>query len=649
MCGIAGLWNPDQLPARSTLNRMIATLHHRGPDGRGIYIEGPIGLAHSRLSIIDLDGGAQPLSNEDGTIWVSFNGEIFNYLELRAMLIGQGHHFATQSDTEVLVHLYEEYGDDFVQHLNGQFAIALWDARASRLVLARDPVGVRPLFYSWQGRQLAFASEIKALLSVPGQSRGWNTDGLASTFTWWAALPPTTVFQGVHCVPPGHLMVIDSKNEKVKRWWEWPSPQTAEDRYSSGVVDEDALADELQALIIDAVTLQLRADVPVGTYLSGGLDSGIIASAANPLTNNSLRSFSLAFSETEFDESDHQRQMAEHLGTLHSSLTCSQADIASSFPRTIWHAETPLVRAAPASMMQLAGSVRDAGLHVVLTGEGADEVFGGYDIFKEAKIRRFIAAQPNSLGRVRILERLYPYLAASPVRMRAMSQNFFAQDAQLIDTPWFAHSTRHATTRRTLGFFNADIQDQLKAWDPYAPMRKLLPNTIDNWPPLAQDQAVEATSLMSNYLLSSQGDRMAMAASIETRYPFLDPRVIAFGASLPPRLKIRGLIEKLLLRKAFVNKLPKLIAARPKQPYRTPDSTAFFDAGSPRPWVADLLDKRSINTAGLFDAEAVSRLVKKCGAGRAIGFGDNMAFMGVLSTMLVHQQFIDKNAGPITL
>ena len=641
MCGIAGLWNRDGKPAPATLKAMIATLHHRGPDGVGFHLDGPVGLAHSRLSIIDLAGGAQPMSNEDGTVWVSCNGEIFNYPELRAELIHRGHRFSSQSDTEVLVHLYEEYGKKFLEQLNGQFAISLWDARAQQLLLARDPVGIRPLYYAWQGRQLAFASEVKALFAVPGQVRDWNNAGLASTFSWWCALPPDTVFKGVQNLPPGHLMVVGDNGHRVEPWWTWPSPDTDRSWSDANACNEDQLAEELHALIVDAVRLQTRADVPVGTYLSGGLDSAIITAAVRSRSAAPLRSFSLTFDDAEFDESAHQQTLASHLGTSHSSVRCAHADIAGGFERAVWHAETPLVRAAPAPMMHLADSVRNAGFKVVLTGEGADEVFAGYDIFKEAKVRRFIAAQPTSHRRRRILERLYPYLASSPVALRGMSQRFFTQGAEQVDKPWFAHMTRLATTRRALSFFTLDRQQELLSWDPYSSLRESLPDGIDDWPALARDQAVEATTLMSGYLLSSQGDRMAMAASIETRYPFLDPRVIAFGARLPSRLKMRGLIEKLLLKKAFSRELPASITHRTKQPYRTPDSAAFFESGRPLEWVADLLDAPSIAKAGLFDPAAVSRLVAKCGAGRAIGFGDNMAFMGVLSTMLVQQQFIE--------
>ena len=643
MCGIAGLWNPVDPPTREALQAMISTLHHRGPDGTGFHLDGPVGLAHARLAIIDLAGGAQPLANEDGTVWVSFNGEIFNYPELRAGLQARGHRFATASDTEVLVHLYEEHGDDFVEHLNGQFAIALWDARRQRLLLVRDRVGIRPLYYADLGAGLAFASEVKALFALSALPRRLDAAGLASVFSWWSALPPGTVFEGVHSLPPGHRLVVDARGRQLVRWWDWSFP--AEPVVATA--DEDALADELHALLVDAVRLQLRADVPVGAYLSGGLDSSIITTIVRRHTDTPLRSFSLTFDDAEFDESAHQRELAAHLGTRHSSIACSREDIAAGFARTVWHAETPLVRAAPTPMMRLAGSVRAAGYKVVLTGEGADEVFGGYDLFKEAKIRRFIAAQPGSTRRRRLVERLYPYIATSPAAARALSQGHFATGLDRTDAPEFAHMTRLATTRRSLPFFTPDWQQRLARHSPTAALAAMLPPDFGTWPALCRDQYVEAHTLMSGYLLSSQGDRMAMAASIEARFPFLDPRVIDFASRLPPRLKIRGLLEKRLLRQAFAHELPASITRRAKQPYRVPDSASFFDEQRPRPWVAELLSEGTLREAGLFDATAVGKLVAKCAAGRAIGFGDNMAFMGVLSTMLLHRQFI-RPAGALT-
>ena len=620
---------------------MVDAMAHRGPDGTGLHLDGPVGLAHARLAIIDVAGGHQPLANEDDSVWVSFNGEIFNYLELRSELISRGHRFSTHSDTEVLVHLYEEHGDDFLRHLNGQFAIALWDARRQRLLLARDRVGIRPLFHVQVGDRLAFASEAKALFTLPEVPRRLDPAGLASVFSWWSALPPGTVFEGVRSLPPGHLLTCDASGMTLQRWWDWRF-----DVEPDAPTDDDALADELHALMVDAVRLQLRSDVPVGAYLSGGLDSSIITSIIRRHTDTPLRSFSLTFDDAEFDESVHQESLVAHLGNAHSSIACSRADIAAAFARTIWHAETPLVRAAPAPMMRLAGSVRAAGYKVVLTGEGADELFGGYDLFKEAKIRRFIARQPGSPRRRRMVERLYPYLATSPSAARALSQGFFAHGLDQVERPEFAHMTRLSTTRRVLPFFTPEWQQRLAAYVPADALAAILPPEFDRWPAMGRDQYVEANTLMSGYLLSSQGDRMAMAASIEARFPFLDHRVIEFAGRLPPRLKMRGLLEKRLLKKAFEHELPASITRRSKQPYRVPDSASFFAAGQPLPWVAELLSPARLQEAGLFDPVAVGKLLSKCAAGRATGFGDNMSFVGVLSTQLLHEQFI-RPAGPL--
>lgn len=642
MCGIAGLFSPSQPPRREELLAMIGTLGHRGPDGHGTWHDGPVGLAHARLAIIDPEGGAQPMATPDGAVQLVFNGEIFNYIELRAELQRAGHRFLTESDTEVLLHAYLAWGDDFLPRLNGQFALALWDGRCQRLLLARDGVGIRPLFWTRVGQRLAFASEAKALFALPEVPRRLDPAGLAATFGWWAPLAPGSAFEGIHCLPPGHRLVVDAQGQQLQRWWDWDFSVT--DPFAP--VDEDALADELHALLVDAVRLQLRADVPVGAYLSGGLDSSIITTIIRRHTQTPLRSFSLTFDDAEFDESEHQQLMVRHLDTQHSAIGCGRPHIAAAFARTVWHSETPLVRTAPTPMLRLADSVRAAGYKVVLTGEGADEVFGGYDLFKEARIRRFVAQLPGSARRSRIVERLYPYLARSPGGSNALAQRFFTGGPLDADDPTFAHQTRLATTRRAWAFFTPDLQQALARHDPAAQLQARLPADFGGWLPMARDQYVEAHTLMSGYLLAAQGDRMAMAASIEGRYPFLDPRVIAFAGALPPRLKMRGLHEKLLLRQAFARELPPQIGQRTKQPYRSPDSASFFEHGAPLPWVAELLSPACLQDAGLFDAPAVSRLMAKCAAGRASGFADNMAFVGVLSTMLLHQQFVRGDGPP---
>lgn len=651
MCGIAGLLAlPGAAPPdKDELLGMVGALRHRGPDGQGVWQQGPVGLAHARLSIIDLAGGAQPMANEDGQVLVTFNGEIFNYVELRERLVARGHVLRTTSDTEVLVHLYEDHGPAFVEHLNGQFALALWDARRQRLVLARDRVGIRPLFHARVGGRLAFASEVKALFTLPGLQPRLDAAGLAETFSYWAVCPPRTAWEGVQALPPAHRLIIDvaQGRERLERYWDWPFDASPAPGWSN-----ERWAEELRERLVEAVRLQLRADVPVGAYLSGGLDSSIITTAVRRFTDTPLRTFSLTFADKEFDESGAQQELVRHLGTQHSAVEARGDMIASAFPRMVRHAEAPLLRTAPVPMMLLADSVRAAGYKVVLTGEGADEAFGGYDLFKEAAVRRFVARQPGSPGRAALLSRLYPYLSHSPMAGRAMTRAYFVAGPERGTEPHFAHMMRAATTRRALGLFHPDWRNRMAAHSPEEALARAVPPGFAQWPALARDQYVEANTLMSGYLLSSQGDRAAMAASVEARYPFLDHRLLEFSCRVPTRLKLCGLHEKVLLRRAFEPHLPASIAARVKQPYRAPDSASFFEraAGAGvdslrlREETAELLDPAHLRDAGLFDAAAVDKLVAKCRVGRAIGFGDNMAFVGIVSCMWLHRQFVRRRA-----
>jgi asparagine synthase (glutamine-hydrolysing) len=409
------------------------------------------------------------------------------------------------------------------------------------------------------------------------------------------------------------------------------------------IAQPDEAAAQLRALLVNAVRLQLRADVPVGAYLSGGLDSSSIVSLIKHFTDTPLRTFSIRFEDRDFDEGEYQQRMVDFLGTRHTTVRCTGQAIADAFPDTIWHAETPILRTAPTPLFLLSAAVRTSGYKVVLTGEGADEVFGGYDLFKEARIRRFWARAPESTWRPRLLERLYPYLPHSPTAQGAFAHRFFGQMLDQVEQPHFAHFPRWVTTRRAWRFFSPAVKDALRTWDPYAAIGRMLPSEAAGWRPLSRDQYVEAHTLLTGYLLSSQGDRMAMAHSVEARVPFLDHRVVEFGSRLAPGLKIRGLNEKYILKRAMGGLLPASIHRRTKQPYRAPDSQSFFVAGKPVAYVAELLSESRVRHAGYFDPAAVRRLFEKCRRGAAIGFADNMAFVGILSTMLVDELFLRRS------
>ena len=640
MCGLAGFAGgaaptPED---RRELQRMAATLRHRGPDAHGIHLAPGIGLAHTRLSIIDPATGQQPLHDGTGAVWTVFNGEIFNYLELREELQREGYAFRTRSDTEVIVHLYHRHGDRFVERLNGQFAIALWDARRQRLVLARDRAGIRPLYHARARGRLWFASEVKALLAALPECARLDPDGLVQAFTFWGPADPDTLFEGVRSLPPGHLLAVEADgSQTLTRYWDWEFPDAGAPATFASL---DEAVDELRALLLDAVRLQLRADVPVGAYLSGGLDSSGIVALVRQAGIASVRTFSVTFDDDEFDEREQQQAMVRHLGTEHTTVHCTRRDIAEAFPALVRHTEAPVLRTAPVPLMLLSGEVRRSGYKVVLTGEGADEVFAGYDLFKEAKVRRFWARRPDSAWRHLLLGRLYGYLPHSPVGTPGFARAFFAQGLEHIGRPVFAHAPRWATSRRALAFLSPDLRQRAMAFDPLAFQERRLPPDAARWAPLSRDQYVEAKSLMAGYLLSSQGDRVAMANSVEGRFPFLDHRVVEFANRLPPRWKLRGLTEKHILRKALEPLLPSAIARRAKQPYRAPDASSFFEDGRPADYVAELLSPPRIRDAGLFDADKVAMLLAKCRRGRAAGFGDNQAFVGIVSTMLLHDTFI---------
>ena len=640
MCGIAGI---AALSAQTQISvmavrRMLPPLRHRGPDDSGVYLDpnGRIGLGHTRLSIIDLAGGAQPMANEDRTVWVSFNGEIFNYLELREILLKAGHRFSTHSDTEVIVHAYEEYGDDFVQHLNGQFAIALWDANRQRLLLIRDRVGILPLFYARRMDQLLFASEIKALLPLLAESPRISPAALDQIFTFWAPRSPNTLFEGIFEVPPGRLVALENGQVRESVYWDWRFPE--QDDYLAG--SDAELTEQLYELLADATRIRLRADVPVGAYLSGGLDSSALVALIRRHSAAPLKTFSIGFEDKSLDESAFQQQLVEYLGVEHSRILCHDRDIAEDFPATVFHAETAILRTAPTPMRRLSRLVRDAGYKVVLTGEGADEALGGYDLFKEAKIRRWWARHPQSEWRPLLLKGLYPYLETTGAQAQTYLRSFYGIGLDHPDQPGFSHLTRWYTTAQCKVFFSPELTAALRE-DAAAQLTGQLPPAFGGWHPFNRAQYLEAKTLLGGYLLSSQGDRMLMANSVEGRFPFLDHRVIEFANRLHPRLKMRGLNEKFLLKQAMASHLPPQILNRHKQPYRAPDIPAFFSAQPPA-YVDDLLSEAKLKRYGYFDAKKVRFLVKKARGGSAIAYKDNMALVGILSTQLCHDHFIER-------
>lgn len=650
--------------------RMVGALRHRGPDEFGAWRDERAFLGHSRLSIIDLVTGQQPLTSEDGRRWIVFNGEIFNYIELARELEDLGHVMRTRSDTEVIIHAYEEWGERCVDRFNGQFAIALWDTDRRALFLARDRYGVRPLYIAQHDGHLLFASEVKALAAWPGFHPAVDPGAVAEVFTYWVTVPPRTVFEGVVQLPAGHTAVLElderarpaaetaqravtvhettvmsapgwPRGLSLRRYWHPTFLPADEDRRFVGKHEQRRLADELRERLVQAAVIRLRADVPVGAYLSGGLDSSAIAAIIHRYTDRRLKTFSVGFEDRAFDESDWQRMMVAHLGTDHRLITVGAEDIARDFPAVIWHAETPILRTAPTPLYALSSLVRGENYKVVLTGEGADEVWAGYNIFREAKVRRFWSRRPQDERRALLLTRLYPYLELSPPQFLT---RFYGQGLDRPDEPFFSHRPRWSNTGMMTTFLSDGATTSLRCGEPEQRLAAALPAEFFDWGPVARAQYLEMTTFLAGYLMSSQGDRMLMGHSVEGRFPFLDPDVGAFASTVPASVKLQSLNEKSLLKQAVADLLPPAIVARDKQPYRAPDSAGFTGAAG-RALVSERLGQPALRAAGFWQPERVANLLSKWETGRLTAARENMAFVGLLSAQLLVQQFGPELAG----
>ncbi len=637
MCGIAGILNLSNSPTISLDNvlKMTASLAHRGPDETGIYVDDHIALGQTRLSIIDLEGGSQPMHNENKTLWVVFNGEIFNYIELREELVAKGHQFYTHSDTEVILHAFEEYGPDCLSKFNGQFAIALWNSRTRELFLARDRIGIRPVHYTVFANQLIFASEIKAIFSLPHIPRAFDAAAIDQIFTFWTTLPGKTAFQNICELPPGHWLAVKNGKIHIQKWWSVPFVSN-ENRRDVRFAD---LVEQTKALLDDSIRLRLRADVPVGCYLSGGLDSSGITARVVRKFNSNVNTFGIRFEDADFDEGKHQQLMVKTLGVKHTELVATNADIGRCLSDTLFFCEKPLLRTGPIPLFLLSQKVQQANLKVVLTGEGADEFFGGYNIYRETKARMNLSRFPQSQRRGNLLHQLYPYIFKD-AKSKLVSQSFFERGIQNSGSPLFSHLLRWENTRRTQMFFSPQLRAQIDTDAAYTDLQSSLPPDYESWDYFSKAQYLETQIFLSNYLLSSQGDRVAMAHSIEIRMPFLDYRMMELTAQMSSRWKILGMKEKYLLKKVFGDTLPEEILNRPKHPYRAPIVSSLLNPGLQAH--QDALSETELKKTGLFDTAKVSRLVAHLYHRSHPSEVDSMALAGILSTQLLYRHFIEK-------
>lgn len=637
MCGIAGIvnFNHSNQPLEQELVSMLAAIKHRGPDESGIYLGEGIGLGNVRLSIIDLSSGQQPMSTPDGRYWIVYNGEVFNYIEVRKELNALGVSFMTQCDTEVVLQAYVHWGPDCLQHFVGQFAIAIWDKVKKELFLARDRMGIRPLFFTRSNGRFIFCSEIKGIFQLPDVKRVIDHEALSQIFTFWTTITPQTPFEDVSEVSPGHYMLLNERETFSKKYWSLVFP--TEGNYS-GLSLNDA-TEALRDLFKSSVKMRLRADVEVAAYLSGGIDSSVTTAFIHELEPGILNTFSIGFRDKDFDETSFQVEASKFYNTHHTSFSCTSQEIGAYFYDTIWHTEFPILRTAPTPMFMLSKKVREQNIKVVITGEGADEMLAGYNIFKENKIRRFWARNPQSDIRPLLLKKLYPYLPMMKDAKTTVLKLFFGYKLGETDNPYYSHLLRWHNTSRIQNYFDNDLLSGLNNYDPINELSKNMVDGFGQYDDLAKAQYLESNIFMSGYLLSSQGDRMAMANSVEGRYPFLDHKVVEFANSLPENYKLRILNEKHILKKMMAGKIPDSILKRHKQAYRAPIHQSFIGQNSPE-YVKDLLSEAKLRSFGYFGADKVDKLITKIQQNPYVSETENMALAGIISTQLLHHFFI---------
>lgn len=615
MCGICGIYNLDLEPLKSpgTIDRMSDRIKHRGPDSEGKVLRPHLAMAIRRLSIIDLETGDQPLSNETGDISLVFNGEIYNYCELREGLLKRGHQFKTRSDGEVIAHLYEDKGADFVKGLNGMFAIALWDERANRLVLARDRAGEKPLYYWLQDSTLVFGSEIKTILQYPGVSRRLDPEALSQYFFYGYFPTPRSVFDDIKKLPAAHLMVVENHEMHIKCYWRMKDYLRAPDLGRMSWKQEQETCEELREKLTDAAVSRLVSDVPLGVFLSGGIDSSTIVATMSELSPGNVNSFSVSFPQRTFDEGEYADYVARHFNTRHHVLTADDQTMRGALLALMDHLDEPMADPAIIPTYLLSCFARQH-IKVALSGEGSDELFGGYPTYLGARTAEYYLRLPEFLRR-QVFDRLSELL---PVTSDAVPLGLFLRR-------FLAHAEKDPPVRHHswFGMFSAEEIEQLftPQWAGlhppigaiFNPLSRVLEGVRFN-DVLAEVLYLDFRMYLEDNLLVKV-DRASMACSLEMRTPFLDHRLIEFAAGLPTNLKVRGFKTKYILKKAVEKWLPHKIVYRQKRGFTVPIASWLRD--DLQPLMAETLEAAKLKRQGLFNSEYVQQLIGEHCAGVA--------------------------------
>jgi asparagine synthase (glutamine-hydrolysing) len=646
MCGIAGMvdLSGQRRPAPAeALRAMADALFHRGPDEDGYLEEPGVAFASRRLSIVGLADGRQPIRNEDRSVAVVYNGELFDYPEMKAELEARGHRFATHCDTEIIPHRWEDHQEGMFEHLRGQFALALWDRGRQRVVLGRDRFGICPLYWTRQrtadGEWLLFASEVKALLASGLVEARPDPRGINHLFTFFSLPGPVTCFAGVRSLLPGHYLRVqlggpgEAARVSEHTYWEIDFPDRGQEDYAS---PPQKLADEFERLLLGAVTRRLRADVPVVSYLSGGVDSSTVVALASHVRGTPIPSFTIRITRPDLDETSEAGVVARHIGTEPIVVNCGPDEVLNTYPALIRAAEGPVIDTSCAALLLLAREVHARGYKVALTGEGADEWLAGYPWHKVNRVLGLLDCIPG-LPLSQLARRAFLRVTGAPRFPWQLTQR--AQNAVAGHNGWL--DIYGLMSMSKLRFFSPAMKAVLADHVPYEDLG-LNRERMARWHPLNRELYLSARAHLAGLLLNAKGDRVAMHSSVETRYPFLDEAVFAFLSRVPPEWKLRGLRDKALLRRVAERWLPAAIARRRKAMFRAPFDSFHLDQAPP--FVEQLLSEGSLRKTGYFDAQAVRhwrqafRTLRTFGAQRT---SVEMGLVGVLATQLWHHTFID--------
>ncbi|MBP5289119.1 MAG: asparagine synthase (glutamine-hydrolyzing) [Clostridia bacterium] len=574
MCGICGMFEKEgRAPEEPVLDRMMKAIAHRGPDGSRKVRRGSFGVGFTRLSFIDLTGGMQPLTNEDNTLHLAVNGEIFNYRELRRDLAARGHAFRSETDVEVILHLYEEYGTDFLTRLNGQFAIALYDEKERRLLLARDPMGICPLFYTLLDGTLVFASEIKAILEYPGVPRRLNLTAVDQLMNFPGIVSPVTFFKGIFALAPGQLLLARQGEVEKRTWWDLSFPEEEEDK------GEAYYAERLRALLREAIDRRLIADVPVGFYVSGGLDSSVVACMIGKYLLNSAYSFSAEIGSGELDESAYQAMVRETVQSRHYAVKVAEEEIWENLSRVIYHAESAVKESYDTAAFLLSALVQSSPAKAVLTGQGSDELLCGYVGYM--------------LDRFRLMQK------------GQMTPEELALNEKLWGDPYFRYERNHPEIRKVHRRLYSDaLRGEMASFSDLE-NSPIDTDAVRGLPAQKRRSYIDCKLRLGDHLLIEHGDHMFFSHSVEGRHPFLDPEVVRFITTIPDKYKLNGTNEKYILKKAGEGIVPEPILKRRKFPFQAPGMSAMVKKSAPG---MAFLDESLIKKYGIFDPGFIAQM-----------------------------------------